>query len=1121
MIGAINKILKKFVGDKSKQDLKDINPIVGQVRQIGQTLTGISDDDLRNRVEKLKGLVKTRISEREEEIAQLKVQAEALQGTELEKKESVFAQIDKLEKEVDSQIEEVLEEILPETFAIVRETARRLKENPEIRVTASDFDRQLATIQSKDYVRIEGDTAIWKNNWIAAGNRTTWDMVHYDVQIIGGTALHRGKVAEMATGEGKTLVATLPVFLNALANRGVHLVTVNDYLAKRDSEWMGPLYEFHGLSVDCIDRHQPNSQGRRNASRASITFGTNNEFGFDYLRDNMAVEASQLVQRKHHYAIVDEVDSVLIDEARTPLIISGPTPKGDDQEFDALKPKVLLLMNAQKAASTDFITLSKKKLIADNKSPSKEDIIEGSLALYRAYRALPKNKALIKFLSEEGMKAHLLKTEGQYLQDNQRDMHKVDAELFFVIDEKHNQIELTDKGIQLISKNMEDEQFFSLPDLGSEIADIDTSGKSDEEKRAAKDDLMRDYSIKSERIHTINQLLKAYALFEKDVDYVLMENKVKIVDEQTGRIMEGRRYSDGLHQAIEAKENVRVEAATQTYATITLQNFFRMYHKLSGMTGTAETEAGELWSIYKLDVIVIPTNTQISRKDMEDKVYKTKREKYNAVIEEIAELRAAGRPVLVGTTTVEVSELLSKMLRLRNIDHQVLNAKLHQKEADIVAMAGRPSIVTIATNMAGRGTDIKLTAEVKASGGLAIIGTERHDSRRVDRQLRGRSGRQGDPGSSQFYVSLEDDLMRLFGSDRIAKMMDRLGLKEGEVIQHSMITSSIERAQKKVEENNFGIRKRLLEYDDVMNAQREVIYKRRKHALFGERLKLDIDNMLYDLAEIAVEQNHPAKNYEGFSLDVLRYFGIVPPMGREEFATSKMDDVIFDTYQAVETRYKERVQEIKREAFPVIKNVFENNSQGFTNISVPFSDARKTIQVAVNLERAYQSECNEIVDALEKGITLAIIDQSWKEHLRDMDDLRGNVQFASHEQKDPLLIYKLESFKLFKNLIAKVNGELTNFLMHAKLPQGQQAQVRQASTVKTAEPTKVNVQKAESLNLQQRVAVSQQQPQQQSALPQGPPVKAEPVKAEVRIGRNDACPCGSGKKYKACHGQEA
>ncbi len=1121
MIGAINKILKKFVGDKSKQDLKDINPIVGQVRQIGQTLTGISDDDLRNRVEKLKGLVKTRISEREEEIAQLKVQAEALQGTELEKKESVFAQIDKLEKEVDSQIEEVLEEILPETFAIVRETARRLKENPEIRVTASDFDRQLATIQSKDYVRIEGDTAIWKNNWIAAGNRTTWDMVHYDVQIIGGTALHRGKVAEMATGEGKTLVATLPVFLNALANRGVHLVTVNDYLAKRDSEWMGPLYEFHGLSVDCIDRHQPNSQGRRNAYRASITFGTNNEFGFDYLRDNMAVEASQLVQRKHHYAIVDEVDSVLIDEARTPLIISGPTPKGDDQEFDALKPKVLLLMNAQKAASTDFITLSKKKLIADNKSPSKEDIIEGSLALYRAYRALPKNKALIKFLSEEGMKAHLLKTEGQYLQDNQRDMHKVDAELFFVIDEKHNQIELTDKGIQLISKNMEDEQFFSLPDLGSEIADIDTSGKSDEEKRAAKDDLMRDYSIKSERIHTINQLLKAYALFEKDVDYVLMENKVKIVDEQTGRIMEGRRYSDGLHQAIEAKENVRVEAATQTYATITLQNFFRMYHKLSGMTGTAETEAGELWSIYKLDVIVIPTNTQISRKDMEDKVYKTKREKYNAVIEEIAELRAAGRPVLVGTTTVEVSELLSKMLRLRNIDHQVLNAKLHQKEADIVAMAGRPSIVTIATNMAGRGTDIKLTAEVKASGGLAIIGTERHDSRRVDRQLRGRSGRQGDPGSSQFYVSLEDDLMRLFGSDRIAKMMDRLGLKEGEVIQHSMITSSIERAQKKVEENNFGIRKRLLEYDDVMNAQREVIYKRRKHALFGERLKLDIDNMLYDLAEIAVEQNHPAKNYEGFSMDVLRYFGIVPPMGREEFATSKMDDVIFDTYQAVETRYKERVQEIKREAFPVIKNVFENNSQGFTNISVPFSDARKTIQVAVNLERAYQSECNEIVDALEKGITLAIIDQSWKEHLRDMDDLRGNVQFASHEQKDPLLIYKLESFKLFKNLIAKVNGELTNFLMHAKLPQGQQAQVRQASTVKTAEPTKVNVQKAESLNLQQRVAVSQQQPQQQSALPQGPPVKAEPVKAEVRIGRNDACPCGSGKKYKACHGQEA
>jgi len=1120
MIGAINKILKKLVGDKTQQDLKDINPVVEQIKQIGQTLSAISNDELRAKTEKLKQQIAHAIAPSEEEINQLKMKAEALPGTELEQKESLFAQIDKLEKEIDRQIEQVLTEILPEAFAIVRETAHRLKENSELRVTASPFDQQLATITSKDYVTIEGSQAVWKNNWMAAGNRTTWDMVHYDVQLIGGIALHRGKVAEMATGEGKTLVATLPVFLNALAGKGVHVVTVNDYLAKRDSEWMGPLYEFHGLSVDCIDRHQPNSQARRNAYRASITFGTNNEFGFDYLRDNMAVDANQLVQRKHHFAIVDEVDSVLIDEARTPLIISGPTPKGDDQEFDALKPKVQLLMNAQKAASTDFLTLAKKKLGTDSGSPSKEEVTDGALALYRAYRGLPKNKALIKFLSEEGIKAHLLKTEGQYLQDNQRDMHKVDAELFFVIDEKHNQIELTEKGIQLISKNMDDERFFLLPDIGTEIAEIENSGKSDEEKLNAKDNLMRDYSIKSERIHTINQLLKAYALFEKDVDYVLMDNKVKIVDEQTGRIMEGRRYSDGLHQAIEAKENVRVEAATQTYATITLQNFFRMYHKLAGMTGTAETEAGELWSIYKLDVMVIPTNRAISRKDMEDKVYKTKREKYNAVIDEIAELRDAGRPVLVGTTTVEVSELLSKMLRLRNIDHQVLNAKLHQKEADIVAMAGRPGTVTIATNMAGRGTDIKLTPEVKAAGGLAIIGTERHDSRRVDRQLRGRAGRQGDPGSSQFYVSLEDDLMRLFGSDRIAKMMDRLGLKEGEVIQHSMITSSIERAQKKVEENNFGIRKRLLEYDDVMNAQREVIYKRRKHALFGERLKLDIDNMFYDLAANAVEQNHVVKNFEGYKMDMLRHFGMEAAVGQEEFASSKLDDVIAQTYQAIEQRYKHRVEEIKREAFPVIKNVFENNTQGFTNISVPFSDSRKTMQVAVNLEKAYQSQCNELVDALEKGITLAMIDQSWKEHLRDMDDLRSNVQFASHEQKDPLLIYKLESYGLFKNLVARVNSELTNFLMHAKLPQGQQGQVRQAPAPKAPE-AKVNVQKEESLNLQQRVVVNQQPSASPSPMPQGPAPKAEPVKAEVRIGRNDPCPCGSGKKYKACHGQEA
>jgi len=1125
MIKTINSILKRFVGDKSKKDLQDITPVVAKINEIGSSLQNISHDELRQRSENLKAQIRERIKGKEDEVATLKQQAEELPGTELEQKEALYNQVDKLTKEIDEEIEKVLEEILPEAFAIVKETARRLKENPELRLRTTNFDRQLATVASKDFISIEGDTTIWRNHWNAAGTPVKWDMVHYDVQLIGGIALHRGKVAEMATGEGKTLVATLPVFLNALAGKGVHVVTVNDYLARRDSEWMGPLYEFHGLSVDCIDRHQPNGDARRNAYRADITFGTNNEFGFDYLRDNMATEAGQLVQRKHHFAIVDEVDSVLIDEARTPLIISGPTPKGDDQEFDNLKPKVQVLMNAQKAVAQECLTIAKKKLMPADGKPSKEDLEEGGLALYRAHRALPKNKALIKFLSEEGMKAILLKTEGQYLQDNQRNMHKVDAELFFVIDEKHNQVELVEKGIQLLSKNMEDDKFFVMPDIGSELAEIENSGKVADEKLKMKDDLMRDYAVKSERVHTINQLLKAYSLFEKEVDYVVIENKVKIVDEQTGRIMEGRRYSDGLHQAIEAKESVRVEAATQTYATITLQNYFRMYHKLAGMTGTAETEAGELWSIYKLDVMVIPTNRAISRKDMEDKVYKTKREKYNAVIDEVVELSKAGRPVLVGTTTVEVSELLSKMLRLRGIEHQVLNAKLHQKEADIVAMAGRAGTVTIATNMAGRGTDIKLGEGVKDAGGLAIIGTERHDSRRVDRQLRGRAGRQGDPGSSQFYVSLEDDLMRLFGSDRIAKMMDRLGLKEGEVIQHSMITSSIERAQKKVEENNFGIRKRLLEYDDVMNSQRTVIYKRRKHALFGERLKLDIDNMLFDLTGTVVDTHHPVKNYEGYKMDLLLNFGIEPPVTQERFETAKADDIVNETYAAVEQKYNQRKEAIRGEAFPVIKNIFENNTQGFTNIAVPFSDGRKTIQIAVGLEKAYKTNGDEIVDSLEKGITLAMIDQQWKEHLRDMDDLRSNVQFASHEQKDPLLIYKLESYNLFKTLIAKINGELTSFLMHAQLPQGQQQPVRQAQAPKAIDTSRMNTRKDESMNLNQRVSnVSSTAGQQQRAAngqpmpPQGPPPKAEPVKAEVKVGRNDPCPCGSGKKYKSCHG---
>ncbi|MEN9348492.1 MAG: preprotein translocase subunit SecA [Bacteroidota bacterium] len=1111
MIGTFNKILKRILGDKRETDLKSVQPLVTRINEIGTTLTGISHDELRNRATALKMRIADHTAAMEKEIVVLKEQAESLPSSELEQKEAIFNQVDALTKEIDQEIEKVLEEILPEAFAIVKETARRLKENSEIIVTASEVDKMLALSGRKDYVTISGDKAIWKNSWDAAGNKVTWDMVHYDVQLIGGIALHSGKVAEMTTGEGKTLVATLPVFLNALAGKGVHVVTVNDYLAKRDSEWMGPLYEFHGLTVDCIDRHQPNSPARLNAYRANITFGTNNEFGFDYLRDNMAVDANMLVQRKHHFAIVDEVDSVLIDEARTPLIISGPTPRGDQQEFDNLKPKVQLLINAQRQATTDFLTFAKKKLQPESGSSSKEDTQEGGLALFRAYRGLPKNKALIKFLSEEGMKAQLLKTEAGFLADNQRNMPQADAELFFVIDEKNNQVELTEKGIHLMSSNMEDDRFFVLPDIGTEVAEIEKRAQNDEEKARMLEALQRDYAVKSERIHTINQLLKAYSLFEKDVDYVVIDNKVKIVDEQTGRIMEGRRYSDGLHQAIEAKENVKVEAATQTYATITLQNYFRMYHKLAGMTGTAETEAGELWDIYKLDVMIIPTNRGIQRKDMDDKVYKTKREKYNAVIEEITALSGQGRPVLVGTTTVEVSELLSKMLRLRGIEHQVLNAKMHQKEADIVALAGRQGTVTIATNMAGRGTDIKLGEGVKELGGLAIIGTERHDSRRVDRQLRGRAGRQGDPGSSQFYVSLEDDLMRLFGSDRIAKMMDSLGMKEGEVIQHSMITSSIERAQKKVEENNFGIRKRLLEYDDVMNSQREVIYKRRKHALYGERLKLDIDNMFYDLSANVVMSHHSSKNYEAFKLDMIRFFGIDLDITESDFISAKENVMIDNVYRAVEAAYKHKVETLASEVYPNIKQVYENNPNGYVNMAIPFTDGRKGIQVAVNMEQAVKTEGREVISALEKGITLAIIDQNWKEHLRAMDDLRGNVQFAAHEQKDPLLIYKFESYELFKQMIAKTNSEIAGFLIGAVIPQ-QQAP-RPSAAPRPVEQPKVQIQKAEARNLNEQVSASRPDAGAQPAA-----VKV-PIKAETKIGRNDPCPCGSGKKYKACHGQ--
>ncbi len=1109
MLATVNKILKKLLGDKTQKDIQEVQPIVEEINRIFATLKEISANELRAKADALRAQIAAAVKPTDEEIQQLKVQAEALGDGDLDTKEALYEQIDKLKKKSDTVIEEVLEEILPEAFAIVKETARRWREDKAIRVRATDYDREIAARRSA--VAIEGDEAIWHNHWDAAGTDIVWDMEHYDVQLIGGIALHRGKVAEMQTGEGKTLVATLPVFLNALAGRGVHLVTVNDYLARRDSEWMGPLFEFHGMRVDCIDRHQPNSQARRDAYLADVTYGTNNEFGFDYLRDNMASDPTHLVQRKHHYAIVDEVDSVLIDEARTPLIISGPTPKGDQQEYDALKPKVQLLVNAQKQVVTQFIAEAKQKLNGEGNDKNAQQ--EGGLSLYRAYRGLPKNRALVKFLSEEGMKQVLLKTEGFYLQDNQREMHKADAELYFVIDEKNNQVELTEKGLELISGNMEDENFFALPDIATELVAVESGEGSDEEKLKKKEELIQDFSVKSARVHTINQLLKAYALFEKDVDYVVMDNKVKIVDEQTGRIMDGRRYSDGLHQAIEAKENVRVEAATQTYATVTLQNYFRMYHKLAGMTGTAETEAQELWDIYKLDVMIIPTNRPIQRQDHQDLVYRTKREKYNAVIDDILKLREQGRPVLVGTTTVEVSELLSKMLNIRKVEHQVLNAKMHQREAEIVAMAGRAGVITIATNMAGRGTDIKLTKEVKDAGGLAIIGTERHDSRRVDRQLRGRSGRQGDPGSSQFYVSLEDDLMRLFGSDRIAKLMDRMGIQEGEVIQHSMITKSIERAQKKVEENNFGIRKRLLEYDDVMNSQREVIYRRRRHALFGERLKLDIANMFYDLSEATVEAYHMSKDFEGFRLEVLKNFGMESPFDEQTFNSSSSDQLTISLYQAGEDQYRRKLSVLADEAFPVIKQVYEDASNDFANMAVPFSDGVRGLQVVANIEESYNSKGRYLTNALEKSVVLSMLDNAWKEHLRNMDDLRSNVQHARFEQKDPLLIYKFESYELFSAMMRKLNGEIASFLMKAQLP------ARAESVQRAREP-----QRPESARLQtnkdgvENLAQASAQMRQAAQGVNRPQQTVQPRKAEKTIGRNDPCPCGSGKKYKQCHG---
>ncbi len=1117
MIATISNFLKKTFGTKSEKDVKILEPLVSEIHLQYEKIKLLTNDELRGKTVELKQKIKDFIRDEQEKISSLQKKIEENYDMNIEEKETIYEEIDKIEKIITDKIEVVLNQILPEAFSVVKETAKRFKENSKVKVTATPMDRDLSA--RREHIEIEGEFALWNNSWVAAGNRITWDMVHYDVQLIGGIVLHQGKISEMATGEGKTLVATLPVYLNALAERGVHLVTVNDYLAKRDSEWMGVIFEFHGLVVDCIDKHQPNSEERRKAYLADVTYGTNNEFGFDYLRDNMANSPADLVQRKHNYAIVDEVDSVLIDDARTPLIISGPTPRGEKHEFAELKPRVERIVRAQKEFVNTLLADARKMLSADEKNtPNKKEleqkITDGSLALFRAFRGLPKNKALIKFLSEPGMKEYMRKTEYFYLQDNSKEMPKADAALFFVIDEKNNTIELTEKGLDLMADSAEEANFFVLPDIGSNIAEIEKANLTPAEKIKKKDELMRDYTLRSEKIHTVNQLLKAYTLFEIDVEYVIIDNKIKIVDEQTGRIMEGRRYSDGLHQAIEAKENVKVEAATQTYATITLQNYFRMYHKLAGMTGTAETEAGELWQIYKLDVVVIPTNKPITRKDSEDLVYKTKREKYNAVITEIENLVKAGRPVLVGTTSVEVSELLSRTLKLRGIKHNVLNAKLHHREAEIVAEAGQAGTVTIATNMAGRGTDIKLGPGVKDAGGLAIIGTERHESRRVDRQLRGRSGRQGDPGTTQFFVSLEDDLMRLFGSDRIAKLMDRMGIEEGEVIQHSMITRSIERAQKKVEENNFGIRKRLLEYDDVMNSQREVIYKRRRNALYGDRLALDIANAIYDISENIVTETSAGRDFEGFGLELIRTFSMEPPVSEDEFVELKPQEIAEKVYRVAQETYKRKSENSASSAFPVIKEVFETQSSTYQNIVVPFSDGRKTLNILTNLEKAYSTQGKDLIRSLEKSVVLAMIDNEWKEHLREMDDLRQSVQNAYLEQKDPLLIYKFESFGLFKKMIDKVNREGISFLLKASLPTPQPGMVRSVQAPRRTDLSNVRTSKAEVTS-----TISNNGNEQARSQDMRERAKPQPVRVEKKVGRNEACPCGSGKKYKNCHGQ--
>ena len=1048
----LNSVLKVFVGDKTKKDLAKILPIVEQINTHYKSFKDLSNDELRKKTLSFKNKLQSDLKHVNDQIQQIESGIKNIED--IDQKENLYQQIDDLTTESEKIITQSLEELLPEAFAVVKETARRFVENTSLSVMANEFDRQLS--QDKSYVNLKGDNAIWSNAWDAAGKSIVWDMIHYDVQLIGGIVLHQGKIAEMQTGEGKTLVATLPVYLNALTGKGVHLVTVNDYLAKRDSAWMGPLFEFHGMSLDCIDYHKPNSPERRKAYLADITYGTNNEFGFDYLRDNMAHSTDDLVQPKHHYAIVDEVDSVLIDDARTPLIISGPTPEGDRHEFDLLKPKVSALVTQQRSLLNGVLAEAKKKI-------NEGDTKEGGFLLLRVFRGLPKNKSLIKFLSQEGVKQLLQKTENFYMQDNNREMPKVDAELYFTIDEKTNQVELTDKGIETLSTENEDKDFFVLPDIGVEIAKIENQKLEPKEEAALKEKLFQDFSVKGERIHAMNQLFKAYTLFEKDVEYVVMDNKVMIVDEQTGRIMDGRRYSDGLHQAIEAKENVKIEAATQTFATITLQNYFRMYEKLSGMTGTAITEAGEFWEIYKLDVIEIPTNRPIARKDRDDLIYKTKREKYNAVIEEVTALSKAGRPVLIGTTSVEISELLSKMLNIRKVYHNVLNAKLHKKEADIVAEAGKPGIVTIATNMAGRGTDIKLSDDVKEAGGLAIIGTERHDSRRVDRQLRGRSGRQGDPGSSQFYVSLEDNLMRLFGSDRVAKVMDRMGLEEGEVIQHSMMTKSIERAQKKVEENNFGIRKRLLEYDDVMNAQREVIYKRRKHALSGDKIKLDIANILYDTCEEITLTNKSSNDFKNFEFEIISNFSVTSPLSEQTFKETAENEIINQLYDQLSDHYSNKITSNAALAFPVIKEVFERPGNTFERIVVPFTDGVKTLKVVTDLQKAYETQGKFLVQDFERNITLALIDEAWKTHLRKMDELKQSVQLAVHEQKDPLLIYKFEAFELFKSMINNLNKEVLSFLFKGGLPQQSDAQIQEAKRMPTT-PKGYRTSKDEILN---------------------------------------------------------